>query len=167
MDWTVIRSKVLEWVKKYKFVVMILALGMILMALPDHTEDVQQETVQTSAEPQSGTSAELEKILEQIDGAGKVRVLITQASGAETIYQTDDDSSYSDDTQSIRTETVTISDGNRVQTGLVRQVNPPVYLGAIVICQGADRPSVRLGIVEAVANVTGISTDRITVLKMK
>ena len=55
----------------------------------------------------------------------------------------------------------------RKQTGLVQQVNPPTYLGAVIVCQGADSASVRLAIVEAVGSVTGLSTDKITVLKMK
>ena len=53
------------------------------------------------------------------------------------------------------------------ETGLIKQVNPPKYLGALIVCQGADDPSVRLAVSQAVASVTGISTDRISVLKMK
>jgi len=49
----------------------------------------------------------------------------------------------------------------------VQQVNPPTYLGAVIVCQGADSASVRLAIVSAVGSVTGLSTDKITVLKMK
>jgi len=36
-----------------------------------------------------------------------------------------------------------------------------------VVCQGADDPAVRLAVSQAVSSVTGISTDRISVLKMK
>jgi len=36
-----------------------------------------------------------------------------------------------------------------------------------VVCQGADRAGVRLAVVDAVKSVTGLSSDRITVLKMK
>jgi stage III sporulation protein AG len=64
-------------------------------------------------------------------------------------------------------DTVIITDSSRNESGLIRQVNPPVYLGAIVLCQGGDRPSVRLAIVDAVSKVTGLGADRISVLKMK
>ena len=50
---------------------------------------------------------------------------------------------------------------------MVRTIVPPVYLGAIIVCQGGDSPAVRLAVVEAVSNVTGIGSDRITVEKMK
>jgi stage III sporulation protein AG len=40
-------------------------------------------------------------------------------------------------------------------------------MGAIVLCQGADVPSVRLAIVDAVSKVTGLVANQISVLKMK
>lgn len=161
MDWGALRYKSVEMVKKYKYVLLVLVLGMALMALPEASESVEEpleQTVETTS-----VSGQLEDILAQIDGVGKVRVLLTESTGAETLYQTDEDS----DSQSLRIETVIVSNADRTEEGLVRQVNPPIWQGAIVVCQGADRPSVRLSVVEAVANVTGISTDRITVLKMK
>jgi stage III sporulation protein AG len=63
-------------------------------------------------------------------------------------------------------DTVIVMDGNREETGLVKQVLPPVYRGAVIACQGADSANIRLAIVEAVKSVTGLSSDRITVLKM-
>ena len=49
----------------------------------------------------------------------------------------------------------------------MQQKLSPVYQGAIILCQGADSPSVRLAITQAVSKVTGLPTDRIAVLKMK
>ena len=60
-----------------------------------------------------------------------------------------------------------VTGSDRSEKGLVRQINPPEYLGAVVLCQGADNAAVKLAIVEAVSKATGLSTDRITVLKMK
>ena len=167
MDWVTVRNRTLELFRKYKYVCLILALGMILMSLPEGAEVTQGEQLPETADVQPGTSDRLEAILTQIDGVGKVRVMLTESAGAETIYQTDEDSSAASDSQSIRVETVIVSDSNRTETGLVRQVNPPSFRGAIVVCQGAEKAEVRLSVVEAVSNVTGISTDRITVLKMK
>ena len=53
------------------------------------------------------------------------------------------------------------------ESGLIRQINPPAYLGAIVVCQGADNNTVRLAIVEAVSRATGLGADKISVLKMR
>ena len=59
------------------------------------------------------------------------------------------------------------TDSDRNETGLVHQINPPVYLGAVVLAQGADNPVVKLSIVEAVSKVTGLGADKISVLKMQ
>ena len=41
----------------------------------------------------------------------------------------------------------------------------PTYRGALVVCQGGDRAEVRLAVTEAVAALTGLPADRITVAK--
>lgn len=167
MDRIDITKRVTELFGKYKYVLLILAVGLLLMSLPERTnESVPKEVI--VHEPKSKSHAEeLEDILSQISGVGKVKVFLTEASGAETVYQTDEDRNISNDSEHIRVDTVIITDANREERGLVRTVTPPVYLGAIIVCQGGDRPSVKLSIVDAVSNVTGISSERISVLKMK
>ena len=103
----------------------------------------------------------LEVVLSQIHGAGKVKVLLTEERGHRTVYQADPGS---DGTSS---DTVLITGTDRTQQGLVIQIESPVYQGAVVVCQGGDDPAVRLAIVEAVSDATGLGADRITVLKMK
>ena len=160
-------EKLKDLFAKYKFVLLILCVGILLMSLPNgttHTEDeesIEDEFTLPSSEER------IEAILGQIAGVGKVSVLLTEAAGAETIYQVDEDRSSSTDSESLRLETVIVTNSDREEAGLVRTVTPPVYLGAIIVCQGGDIPSVKLAVVQAVSNVTGISSDRITVLKMK
>ena len=88
---------------------------------------------------------------------------LTIAQGEQTLYVYDEDNS---DTQD-RKEAVVITDASRAQSGLVSQVLPPVYLGAVIVCQGGDLPAVRLAVVEAVGAATGLTADKISVLKMK
>lgn len=162
MDTIAISERTMEWIKKYRYVALVLLAGLILMALPE-----KKTAAAPAAEPQVTKESDLEESLEeilcQLQGAGKIRVLLTSASGEETVYQTDTDRGSDD----LRTETVIITGSDREETGLIRQVNPPEYLGAIVLCQGADNAAVKLAIVEAVANATGLTTDKISVLKMK
>ena len=109
----------------------------------------------------------LEDILCMIHGAGKVRVLLTEAAGEQTLYQTDEDLQTNGESESIRQDTVLLTDSERDQAGLIRQIIPPVYQGAVILCQGADSAAVRLAIIQAVASATGLTSDKITVLKMK
>lgn len=147
--------------KKYRGAVLVLLCGITLMCLPRQQEtkkaavpEVQQQTLEQA----------LEKILSQVSGAGEVRVLLSGQLSETKRYQTDDTQSGSGE---LRQETVILTGENRVQTALVRQTEAATYRGAIVVCQGAENPKVALSVVQAVAAVTGLSTNRITVLKMK
>lgn len=142
------------WVKKYRFVLLVALLGLVLLCLP--TKKQEPEPV-TESQPEESMEVRLEQILRRIEGAGEVAVMLTEANGEEIIYQTDGDGG----------DTVLITDDSRSQQGLVRTRQPPAYRGAVVVCRGADSPAVRLAIVEAVANVTGLGSDKISVLKMK
>jgi len=159
---------IVTFIKKYKFVVLILLIGVVLMLLPDakqgKTENVaiEQEVLQ-----QTSISDDLASILEVIDGVGDVKVLITTGEGEETVYQTDTDGSSGEADSALRTDTVTVTNAERSQTGLIKQVNPPKYLGAVVICKGADDPVVRLAVIDAVSKATGLGANSISVLKMK
>lgn len=162
MDTEELKARISEFLKKYRFVLLVLLAGLLLMMIPERKasqtpvaqeQDQQEETMQDS----------LAHILSRIQGAGKVEVLLTQYRGSETLYQTDIQQSA----DSLRENTVLTSDAQREDHGLIRQINPPVYLGAVVVCQGGDSPKVRLAIVEAIMSVTGLSSDKITVLKMK
>lgn len=162
MDWVAVGSQGLQALKKYRYVALVLLIGLILMALPEK-QDTPEDTPASPVREETGLQEELAQILSKIKGAGKVEVLLTEYSGSETVYQTDLDQSDTD----LRRDTVLISDANRGETGLVRQVNPPVYQGALIVCQGGDSPSVKLAIVNAVKSVTGLSSNQITVVKMK
>lgn len=164
MDWVAGKKVFQSFLKKYRFVMIVLLAGILLLTFPSGNEGeqtsapvVQQPTLQES----------LEEILGEISGAGKVCVLLTQAAGEETIYQTDENTSVEEGGNTRRRETVLVSNSGREETGLIQQVKAPTYLGAVIVCQGADNAAVRLAIVEAVRSATGLTTDRISVLKMK
>lgn len=150
------RVKLVELLRKYRYALLVLLLGLILMGIP---RQKAPEATPTTEPPVQDFSHSLEEILGSIQGVGRVRVLLTQSSGEETVYQTDPGTGENLDT-------VILSRGSGQQEGLVRQVNPPEYLGALVVCQGGDSPTVRLQVAEAVSRVTGLGMDRISVMKM-
>lgn len=166
MDWLRIRSEFAQRFGKYKYVLLIIAVGIFLMLLPSGNES--EPVVATPSDAQNTDSMEekLELILCQIRGVGKVKVLLTEETGAETVYQVDAERTEGDGTLRMKQETLILS-ANGGQSGLVRTVSPPTYLGAIIVCQGADSPTVRLAVANAVSAVTGIGMDRISVLEMK
>lgn len=166
MDWITFRGKAVLWLKEYRYVLLVLALGIVFMLLPQGGSEKKEEAVPQEQVVISEVTLQekLEEILSQVQGAGKVRVLLSEAEGKEIQYQTDEEERSQD---SYQRDTVILSDSGRNQSGLIKQINPPKYLGAIILCQGADSASVKLALMEAVSNATGLTTDRISVMKMK
>lgn len=160
-------KKITGFIKKYKYAVLVLFIGIGLMMVPEDMLRKEPAVEQTVSQEPVGMNERLAEILSQIDGAGSVNVLLTVRAGEETLYHTDCDSVVSDSSTSTQTTVVTVTTSGKEETGLVRQINPPQYLGAIIVCQGGDSPSVRLAIIDAVSKVTGLNSDRISVLKMK
>ena len=157
MDWL---KKCTDFLGKYRYVVLVLVIGLILMLLPTSgSKEKNEPTATTPVTAGKTLSEELEEILGRIDGVGAVKVMLTLQAGEQILYQYDEKSGGKD--------TVIITGADKVEQGLVQQINPPVYRGAIIVCDGADSAGVRLSIIQAVSAVTGLSSDRVTVLKMK
>lgn len=170
MDLTVMWQKLLGWIKKYRYVVIVLMAGIFLMLLPSGTkkkDDAPPAEMEQQGPQLEITEEQLEAILFQIKGAGRVDVLLTYAGGERTVFQSDERSSSSENSQNKELETVLLTNSSRSDEALVSQLLAPEYLGAVVVCQGADDPTVRLAVSEAVSKATGLGVDRISVLKMK
>lgn len=151
--------KLTDLLTKYRYAVLVLVIGLSLMLIPTGkgTEEPAPTESAVSAEPTA--EERLEQILSAIKGAGRVEVLLSYAEGERILYQTD--------TGSQSTDTVTVTDSDRNQSGLVAQVIPAAYRGAVIVCQGGGDPSVRLAIVDAVSKYTGLGSNQISVLEMK
>lgn len=159
MDWESGKRKLTGYLTKYRYFMMILLAGITILLLPSGAEEAPAPPA--AAQTPADLQKQLEEILKEISGAGKVRLLLTEEAGSENIYQTDEGAEQS------HLDTVIVMNSQREELGLIRQVIAPRYRGAVVVCQGGDRPEVRLAVVNAVKSVTGLSSDRITVLKMK
>ena len=167
MDIRKLSVDVQKIVKKYKFPVLIVLVGVLLMAIPSMKTNKTAQEERVLEQYENTFDKNLSALLSNVAGAGSVKVLLTTAEGEETIYQTDVDQNKNNDNENYRSDTVTFTQSNREQQGLVRQVKAPVYRGAIIICQGADSADVRLCLVDAVSKITGLRSDQISVLKMK
>lgn len=162
-------DKIFNLLKKYRYAVLVLAIGLVLMMIPSVSRSEGKSEVAPVAELSEDENIEkkLSALLSKIDGAGETEVMLTTASGEETIYQSNTEMNDQETASSSNVDTVIITDADRNENGLIKQVNPPVYLGAIVVCKGADDPRVKLAIVDAVSKITGLGADRICVLKMQ
>lgn len=162
-----ILSKITSFLKKHKYAFLVLSAGIGLMLIPENDSAQVSSGITPQVDNILSVEEKLSEVLSQIQGAGEVVVLLTEAFGEETIYQVDRDTSQSDSSSSLREDTITITDSQRNEQGLVKQQNPPKYMGAVVVCQGGDKPTVRLAIIDAISKLTGLGADKISVLKMK
>ena len=160
MDANEPRQRINALFGKYKYPILVVLVGLGLLLLPGRETEMPSVPVETVRE--ASLEQRLEELLAQIEGAGAVRVLLTEDVGRETVWQTDVQS----DADSVREDTVILEDSDRNETGLIRRTTEPSYRGAVILCQGADAPSVKLAIVEAVRGVTGLGADQISVQKM-
>ena len=63
-------------------------------------------------------------------------------------------------------ETVLISTGSGKQEALEKKIIYPKYQGAIIVCAGAEDASVKMRVIEAVRQFTGLRSDQISVLPL-
>ena len=162
-------KKVSGLLGKYRYAALVVLIGVGLMLLPnsEKRDDKVLEAQEQHIVEETTTEEDLAAILRQTKGVGEVRVLLTMGEGEETIFQTDTESSGTGADGRSHASTVTVTDADRTQTGLVKQVNPARFLGAVIVCQGADDPQVRLQIIDAVSKATGLKSNCIAILKMK
>lgn len=152
---------------KYRYAILVLVIGLILMMIPAKKEGTTTPTETVTFQQEKSEEQILAEILSKVEGAGSVQVMLSVREGEQIIYQTDDSGSSGTESTSYQKKTVIISTEQKNQQGLICQTIPAVYQGAIVLCQGADDPAVRLAITEAVSKITGLGMDRVVVLKMK
>ena len=167
MDWVTVSQCAAGYLKKYAYIIIVLLLGLFLMLLPGKTDPAPNPEPTEEVPSASDLSHSLEEILSHVQGAGKVKVLLTMSSGPETVYQVNEETPLQGGTGTHRRETVLVTDSQRNQTGLILHQTEPEYRGAVILCQGADSATVRLSIVDAVSKVTGLPSHCISVLKMK
>lgn len=165
------RQRLSQLLERYKYALLVAAVGAALMLLPGLGGGAEEPAAQTqfqAADFDTGAlEGRLEEALSQIEGVGEAQVVLTLLSGPTQVLAQDARQSAGESGSDTERTTVVLSRGSGNQdTVVVRQLSPQ-YQGALVVCSGGDDPAVRLKVVEAVAAVTGLGADRISVSKGK
>lgn len=100
--------------------------------------------------------------LSELDGAGKVKVIISVKSGLKNEYATEKEVSAGISGDKT-TETPVLISGKPLVVGEVY----PEICGVIVMAKGASNVKVKLSIVTAVQTFLAVTSDKIQVLPMK
>ena len=121
----------------------------------------------------------LEELLASMEGAGKVKVMITLQSSGESIVEKDMVSSRSSSTEvdsaggsrntadvSDSEETLYTGGTGKEDTPFVKKVIYPKIEGVVVCAQGGGNATVNKNITEAIQVLFGIDVHKIKVIKM-
>lgn len=158
----------LKKIASYKYVILAVLLGVILLLLPDGKAAEVETASSLSQFDRGAVQREMEDILSAIDGAGRLRLMLTVRGGGElelaqdrALTQKGGAEEYSD-----KTETVVLGSGSGAEV-VVTQSRYPDFVGALVVCEGGGSAAVRLEITQALCALTGLPSDKISVIKGK
>ena len=176
----IIPERLYERLRRWHYPILILLLGAALMLWPSKGE-AQTPAPEAESAPELREDAgqayradmerQLELLLSQIDGAGRVRVMLSLKTGSVFHYQTDTERSEDREAERLHSaseeKTVMLSRGNAYNEPAVVSTAYPIFQGALVVAEGGADPSVRYQLSSAVAALLGLGADQITVVKMK
>lgn len=141
------------------------------------TAEAQESSANLSYEDKM--TQELTDVLEQIEGAGKVKVMIYFNSGSEVVpaysenesnrvtEESDSDGGKRTTNEKSNSNTiVTTSEGNESRPFILKEVKPKIS-GIIVVAEGASNPNVKYKLYEAVRTVFNIEQYRVNVYAME
>ena len=173
-------GKIWELIKKNKFVMVVLVVGLVLILLPTNSPAAKKDagTLSKTTAAEFSLSDQENRIaaaLSQVQGAGKVTVVLTLRCGTEQVLAKDESSQSSttsgngnstEQSSQNTSTTVIISSGSSTQSPVTLKYIYPEYLGALVVAEGANDAAVKLQLIRAVSGLTGLGTDKIVVTKM-
>ena len=137
----------------------------------EETEAVEKTEEKTDAELALETEKRLEEILEKIDGAGDVSVMIYYSSTGEKVVasntkirseKTENGEGVLDSSEDRENSTVLY--GGSEEKPFVTEERLPKPGGIIVIAEGAKNEKVKYEIAEAVKALLGLAPNRISVV---
>jgi stage III sporulation protein AG len=143
---------------KNKYALVVLAVGLALLLWPSGNKsgesggaagELPLPTFSVTQEEER-----LEKQLSRIGGAGRVAVLLSVGRSVSRELAEGEDG------------VLVVSENGKERTIDLYYVNPE-YTGAVIVCDGANSAELRLKITKAVADFTGLGTDRISVIDME
>lgn len=160
---------------RYKYVLLVLLAGVVCLLWPSGRDRppspvTAEEAAESSQEDITALQREMESILGKIQGVGQLQLMLTLERGTERRLAENGELDYSGtpaapDSYRRSSETVVLSQSGSGESVVVVEEICPRFRGALVVCEGGDLPSVRLAVVEAVSALTGLGSDRISVVK--
>ncbi len=162
------------------YIILIIGIGiLILPGTFSHTDKSAKKTaVQSSgnspASPSNNLEENLSKILSEINGAGKVSVMISYENTGKKVlaYDSKESTDTSDETDSARTK---YDSKHTEEKNIIISESLPIVVeeeyakvkGVIVVSEGANDPNIKQALTEAVGAVCDVPIHKIKVFVKK
>lgn len=162
---------VMKMLKKHWLLLTALVLGLVLLCLPGGEEE-KTVSEQKARVPEFSLEAEEKRIaqaLERIAGVGEVEVVLTLKSSVEQRVARDESTEYrtlSEGYELSSESSAVLLQGDGAEEPIVLKYVYPEYKGALIVADNVGA-SLRLELTNAVAALTGLSTDKISVVPGK
>jgi stage III sporulation protein AG len=163
--------------KKNLVLIMFSLLAVVLLIASEFTttnnsnDEINVKTGVSSTEYIKSQEKKLKTLLESIDGAGEVEVMITLESCYENVYLKDSSLKTQSTKGELKEEQedtyIMAKTGSNTQEGVIIKVYEPVVKGVAVVATGGDSEKVKMAIIETVSAVFNINSVNISVEKMK
>lgn len=107
---------------------------------------------------------QLKRILEKIDGVGKVDVMVTVVGTEEYIYAEEEKIKTGENDSSEEKQYVIIG-SNGDKQALLKKIVSPEISGVVIICEGGDGNIIKERVYNTISAVLNISSQKIYVTK--
>jgi stage III sporulation protein AG len=173
-----------DW--RLKLVVVLGLLGMALIAvsqfLPEKKPPPDSATaVFTSSDYAAALEERLTGLITEMDGAGRVRVMVTLENAGETVYAQEEtrnvdkheevpaeqaSATTTSAKENIEQRYILVEGENGGREALVRTQIEPRVQGVVVLCEGAGNLLVEQSITHVVTTALNVPTTRVAVVKI-
>ena len=162
----------IDKLKKDKKLVIIMSLGILGMVLllfssvmPEKNQVVSEEKSDIGIVEQR-IEKQLTELLKSVDGAGKVKVMVTLDSLEERIVAQNSESESDSGSIEKKIEYV-LSETSGDTDGLTLKIITPVIRGVAICCEGAVSSTMKQEIIKLVSTGLGIPSSKVWVTKMQ
>ena len=164
------------------FLVLLIIVIVVINSLGDKEETTETNSITNQilvANKEKTLEEKIEDTLSLIDGAGKVRVLITYANGIEqipmyntkqnttTIQESDTQGGTRKTEETSNEQNIIFNENGNTKTPVIKQTINPKIVGVIVIAEGASNAGVKQNLINALEALLDVPAHRVQVFARK
>ncbi len=163
-------GKITGFAGKYKYILLVIAAGFLLLTFPGNEKN-SEEGKKTESFNLQMFEKQVERTLSECEGVGRCKVMLSVSSGPESVFAKESRESRREDERASESDVDTkpsiMNGGSGGESPVLVKELYPEFRGAVIICDGAGSATLREKVIGAVSAITGLGSDRISVIKMK